>query len=258
EIVQSIIKIKGECIMHIAPELTRFIVASDANDSMQVWVDGATYLFFEDTVISSLNNNIIAIQIHLQHLKQVLQSAVNISGDTHVRLRKKDGCNTPFLTFTITQSSRAVFLTQDIPIVVLSAQNLANFVEPKLPGSSFNFFMPPLKHVQNMIEKMRNISDHLTIEVNTNTQQALCFSVETGTGSIKTFYDITYPTIEGQPSLQADNYSTIKVDIKKFSKALVSHQIDANHVVCCIHEGSTLVLHVMEKDMSLSYYIPLI
>ncbi|EFA75849.1 checkpoint clamp complex protein [Heterostelium album PN500] len=256
KVVQIIMKIKNDCILHIAPDATKFIITSDANDTMQVWTEAKTYLFFEETVIASLNHNMIAMQIQLHHLKQVLQSAVNVNGDTLVRLRKKDGSNVPFLTFTITQSSRSLFLTQDIPVVVLSAQILSGFVEPVLPTNNLNFFMPALKHVQNVVEKMKNISDHLTIEVNTNSTQALCFSVETGTGSIKTFYDISYPEL-GNP-IPPDVSATVKVDIKKFLKTLQSHQIEANHVVCCVYEGSSLVLHVMQRDLTISYYLPLI
>eukprot|EP01133_Synstelium_polycarpum_P017107 gene17107-20377_t len=228
-------------------------MTSDANDSMQVWIEAKTPVFFEDAHISSLNNNEIAMQLHLNHLKQVLVSAVNVNGDTMVRLRKKEGSSLPFLSFIISQPARSLLLNQEIPVSVLSAQNLMHFNEPNLPEGKVNFFMPNLKNVSNVIDRMRNISDHLTIEA--NTAGRLTFKVEVPAGTITTHYEITYPQNMAIPD---DVIATVKVDIKKFSKSLTCHQVDGNHVVCCMVEGSCLVLHVIQNDLTLSYYLPVI
>lgn len=57
-------------------------------------------------------------------------------------------------------------IIQDIPIVILTQQQLAQYTEPHLSDPEVFVMMPPLKLLRHVIDKMKNISDVLCIEAN--------------------------------------------------------------------------------------------
>eukprot|EP01132_Coremiostelium_polycephalum_P003164 gene3164-3962_t len=249
-------KINTECICHLSPKKIRFIIQGDLEDGMQVWCELMADAFFENYLIESISNNEIQFQIQLELLRRVLQSGIN-SNDIVVRLVKKG--NLPFLHFIIKNTTTTVVLFQDVPIVLLTAQQLAQITEPILPDPQVHILMPPLKNVQNVIEKMRNLSEALNIRVSMNNQ--LTLSVETSNGSISTFYKgLEHPHFEGRPKSDGPSElsATVTVDIKKFAKVLYVHQLAPDEVVCCLYEGRSLILHVILQDICLTYYLPVI
>ena len=77
-------------------------------------------------------------------------------------------------------------IVQEIPITPLSAPQLMQLTEPCLPDPEVYILLPPLKLVQRVVEKMKNISDFLKIEA--NMAGRLKLSIQTETVTITTFY----------------------------------------------------------------------
>jgi len=84
---------------------------------------------FDTITISSLNDDVIALQIDLSHLLRALKSTENASSIT-VRLMKKN--ELPTLSFEITLSDVSKTL-QDVPVSLQSMKRLEEVCEPDLP-----------------------------------------------------------------------------------------------------------------------------
>lgn len=85
-------------------------------------------------------------------------------------------------------------IIQEIPINIISPAQLANLKEPTLPDPEVYILMPPLKSVQRVIDRMKNVSETLKIEA--NMAGCLKFSVSTEVASISTFFkELEHPHI---------------------------------------------------------------
>jgi HUS1 checkpoint protein len=84
---------------------------------------------FDTITISSLNDDVIALQIDLSHLLRALKSTENASSIT-VRLMKKN--DLPTLSFEISLSDVSKTL-QDVPVSLQSMKRLEEVCEPDLP-----------------------------------------------------------------------------------------------------------------------------
>ena len=86
---------------------------------------------------------------------------------------------------------------QDVPVQLLQASDLSSLVEPSLPPDpDVNIYLPPLKVVRNVIDKMKNISDYLTITA--DMAHRLSFMIENDSVKVSTFYqNLQHPQIGG-------------------------------------------------------------
>jgi HUS1 checkpoint protein len=85
-------------------------------------------------------------------------------------------------------------IVQDIPIILLSGQQLSGYSEPHLPDPEVYIMMPPLKNLRNVIDKMKNISEYLTI--NANMAGEMYLRVETDMVTVTTMYkNLEHPHI---------------------------------------------------------------
>jgi HUS1 checkpoint protein len=234
EVVSTVQKISKDCVMHLSERKVQFILAAELTEGgVQVWSGIDSVSLFDDYKIESLNNNEVAFEINLEHLQRALKSAQNAQ-NIIVKLTKKN--QTPFLSLAIEVQNNQHLMTiiQDVPIVLLSAQQLAQYIEPHLPDPEVHIMMPPLKVLRHVIDKMKNVSDHLLIEANMAGE--LTFRVETEMVSIATFYrNLEHPQIEGRspPRQNPEQKAEVKVDIKKFHKFLFSYQVKPTNVICC-------------------------
>ncbi len=203
---------------------------------MQVWSGLNTTSIFKDIIIESLHQNEIYFELALDHLQKALKSASGSAIQLHdviVKLTKKNG--SPYLSFTIElHPSPTMTITQDVPITLLSAQQFASLTEPHLPDPKVHVLLPPLRVLRPVVDRMKNISEFLTISA--NMAGSLALKVDTDLASVATFYsNLEHPTIEGRspPRRDEGRKCTIKVDVKKFARFLFSYQINPSNVICC-------------------------
>jgi len=232
-------------------------MTSDITDGVQVWSGINVSALFEEYRIESKNENEIAFEINLDNLLRALKSG-QLAAHIILKLTKVE--NVPFLRMSIDiQSKQLMTVQQDIPIKLLSASQLAQFSEPRLPDPEVYIMMPALRLMRNVIDRMKNIHDYLVLMANMGGE--LTLKVETDMVSIATFYTgLSHPQIEGRspPQHEPEKHAEVKVDIKKFAKFLYSYQVSPTNVILCIVEGAALVLHVLLEDLYLTYYIPVI
>jgi len=256
KVCTTVKKINKECVIHLTERKVQFILTSEVTEGgVQVWSGINAASLLEDYRIESLNSNEIAFEINVDHLQRALKSG-QYAQEITIKLTKKNGI--PFLSLAI-ENSQQMTIIQDVPIVLLSSQQLAQYTEPHLPDPEVHIMMPPLKLLRHVIDKMKNVSDYVSIEA--NMAGKLVFKVETEMVTIHTNYvNLEHPQIEGRspPRLNLDQKAEVKVDIKKFARFLYSYQVGPRNVICCIVEGRAVVLHVLLDDLYLTYYIPVL
>jgi len=252
-LAQTVEKIEKTVSVHLTPKKIQLIYVSS---ELQLWSGMNAASLFDDYVVESKNNNNISFNINLSHLIRALKSVV-LAQDIQMKLTKK--ASVPYLTLSANvMPTKAILVTQDVPVEVLPRDWMEGMQEPVLPDPQVSIMMPPLKKMKVVIERMKNICDVLQIQANLAGEMTL--KVQTDLAVISTFYrKLEHPQMDGRdPPGIADTVATAKVDIKKFNKVLTSHQVNPSNAICCIVEGSALVLHVLLDDLYLTYYMPLI
>jgi len=257
-LIQTVEKIDKQCTVHLTPKRIQFILVKEAELGYQVWSSMNAASLFNEYHIESKADNEISFQINLNHLGRALKCGErNPSQEILIKLTRKG--DIPYLSLTMEISTtRSMKLTQDVPILPMSPEQMSNFIEPELPNPDIIIMMPPLKAMKNVIKRMKDL--HKTLMIRANMNGELTLKVQTELVSIATFYrHLEHPQIDGGTRNEGpDTIASVQVDVTKFWKALYSYQVSPSHVICCIIEEVALVLHALLDDFFITYYIPII
>jgi HUS1 checkpoint protein len=177
--LQSVEKISKDGLMLLSPATVHIIQISTTKDGMQCWSSVNVHLIFDDMVLESLNKNEISFQLSLDNLLRALKSGEKAE-KVVMKLSKKN--NLPYLTvlsdFSVRVSSLCIgsllpfqpqstsTVTQEVPIILLSASQFAQNVEPRLPRPDVMIFLPPLRSIRPVIDRMKNVADSVTLAAN--------------------------------------------------------------------------------------------
>jgi len=257
DIVQTLEKVATGhiCVIHLSAKKVQFIIAYD--QELQVWSGINQGSLFSTYKIESKHGDEIAFNINLTLLLKSLKSSGG--DDIFIKLTKKD--DQPYLSFVIGEGKTTkMVISQDVPIELIAMNNFNEiYKEPPIPEPKVSIMMPLLKSMISIVDRMKNISDHITIHA--NMAGAMSIITITECVSITTFFTgLHHPNIEGRspPRHDPDIVADAKVDIKNISKFLNSRIIQPDNVICCIIENQALVLHVLKEDLYITYYIPVI
>ncbi|KAJ5078454.1 checkpoint protein [Anaeramoeba ignava] len=251
-LVQALSKIDLEAIIHLTQDKIIFIL--DSQDYIKVFSGVQQEYLFSEYSIQSLHNNEIGLKINLKNLLCALKSGSNIQEKISMKLTKKE--SNPFITITINSDESKMIVTHDVPVQVLTPQNLEQHPEPTLPEPEVKIMMPRLEVLQKVIEKMKNLSDFLIIEGDMGGNLKL--KVETDVVTAETSFsnlDIVHFQELESPQANEDIKAVSKLDIKKFSRALLCSIIKPSDVACCFIRNSIVLLHVTLDELYITYYI---
>ncbi len=221
-VIQTLEKTGKQVLLHLTPKEVFLIVRTDLTDGgMQVWCGLKPETLFSLYRIVSLSGNEISFTLQLDNLSRALKSGPTNSRYT-MKLTKKG--NAPYLKLTVTPPGATVAtVSQDVPVEMLTQQELHQYKEPDHSNAQVNILMPPLKTLRSVIDRMRAVSEHVTISA--NLAGAMTFSVDTDMVSIATHYkNLPQAQLDGQPPLPSNPAvrATAKLDLRKFSRVLYS------------------------------------
>lgn len=129
---------------------------------------------------------------------------------------------------------------------------IENWTEFKI-SFQISLEMPPLKHVRNMVERMKNMSPHLILE--TDRDDKLILKVENDCASIATYF----PDLKVWARSNIEEEITASVDIKKFYTFLSWDIIHPDSVKCNILHERTVNLHLCSEGyLTIHYFMPAI
>eukprot|EP01116_Phalansterium_solitarium_P011664 TRINITY_DN27416_c0_g1_i1.p1 TRINITY_DN27416_c0_g1~~TRINITY_DN27416_c0_g1_i1.p1 ORF type:complete len:160 (-),score=49.72 TRINITY_DN27416_c0_g1_i1:162-641(-) len=152
-------------------------------------------------------------------------------------------------------------ITQDVPITLLSAQQLAHYVEPTLPDPDVMILLPKLRSIRTVVDKMKNMNDSVRIMANMHGELQL--KLETDIVSVAAFYrGLGHPTIEGGQQPSPDAQVEVAVRVNQLMRVLAAEKVNPNTVIMCVVEHRAIVFHALQNDsmdnLYLTYYMPIL
>lgn len=260
-VLGTVSRMAKTCALRMTPTKLYFILADNAAlGGVSIWCEVTQSNFFEEYRIEGKDeSNNIYLELIPENLMRAMKSASSAQA-VKIKLTKK---HTPCLTFEITLpslTSHTRSVVHDVPVGVIPERNWDAYEEPAMPEFDVSIYMPPLKVLKNVIERMKNLSSFLILAANQNGYMTL--GIDTDLASVTThFKNLDTPTWEGDPSSQPhnrdpDKMAEARVDIKKLATFLHSQQVSPNRVICNIVNGKAVQFLLLHEDLSLQYVIP--
>ncbi|XP_061599563.1 checkpoint protein HUS1 [Cololabis saira] len=264
-VVNTISKLTKTCVLRLTPDNLFFVLSSKvANGGVSMWCELSQANFFDEYQMEGVSSedNEICLEVAPENLSRALKTVQNAKS-VKVKLTKK---HCPCLTIAAelpTLSSISRVVTHDIPVEVIPRRLWHELKEPDMPDFDVSIYMPPLKTMKNVVDRMKNLSNFLIIEANLNGEMNL--KIETDLVSVTThFKDLGNPawgddaSQEGGPSQSRDpeTLSEARVDIRKLQQFLMGQQVNPSKAMCNIVHQSIVHLILLHEDVSLQYFIP--
>eukprot|EP00126_Sphaerothecum_destruens_P001979 Sdes_comp15426_c0_seq1m4320 len=257
-LVQTVSRISKLCVLRLTPEKIHFIMNGNPNDgTSKIWSElSVATIFHEYKVESAHENNEILLEIGIDNLLRTMKTAVH-SQYSVLKLSKKD--NYPHLSVEIlitSSSGRLRTISQNIPVGVLKHEMNQLFQEPKLPEPDVCVYLPSVKLLKNIIDKMKSQTHILTLSASSSGILGLKF--ETSNCIVNTtFSNLQAPVWNDSPqNSRIVSTSEITIDSRKFSQFLGGNILSPTNVIASIVSSHALMLFILQDDISLSYYIP--
>ncbi|XP_035584524.1 checkpoint protein HUS1-like [Zalophus californianus] len=252
-----IAKLAKTCTLRISPQKLNFILSDKvANGGVSMWCELEQENFFSEFQVEgvSAENKAISLELMLENLSQALKTAWNARA-LKIKLTNK---HSPCLTVSIellSVSSSSRIVTYDIPVKVIPRKLWKDLQEPTVPVSDVSIYLPVLKTMKSIVEKMKNISNHLIIEANLSGELNLKIETELATH----FKDLGNPPSASEDASQdrdPEQMAEVHVDIQKLLQFLAGQQVNPTKAVCNIVSNKTVHFDLLHEDVSLQYFIP--
>ncbi|XP_066179417.1 checkpoint protein HUS1 isoform X3 [Sylvia atricapilla] len=163
---------------------------------------------------------------------------------------------------SLSSSSRIV--THDIPVGVIPRRMWNDFREPSVPDFDVSIYLPVLKTMKNVVERMKNLSNFIVIEANLSGEMNL--KIETDLVSVTThFKDLGNPPWASEDGCQSsaqgrdlESMTEACIDIKKLQQLLAAQQVNPTKALCNIVHKRIVHFILLHEEVSLQYFIPAI
>ncbi|KAL2085428.1 hypothetical protein ACEWY4_018748 [Coilia grayii] len=262
-VVNTIAKLNKTCILRLTPDNLYFVLSGKvANGGVSMWCELLQVNFFDEYQIEGVSPdaNEICLEVAPDNLSRALKTA-QTAKSVKIKLTKK---HCPCLTIAAelpSLSSVSRVVTHDIPVEVIPRRLWHDFKEPTMPDFDVSIYLPPLKTMKNVVDRMKNLSNYLVIEANLSGEMNL--KIETDLVSVTThFKDLGNPPWGDDASqsksqsrdLEAMAYT--RVDIRKLQQFLAGQQVNPSKAMCNIVHKRIVHLILLHEDVSLQYFIP--
>ncbi|XP_006808321.1 checkpoint protein HUS1 [Neolamprologus brichardi] len=219
-VVTTISKLTKMCVLRLTPDNLFFVLSGKvANGGVSMWCELSQANFFDEYQMEGVSSedNEICLEVTPENLSRALKTVQNAKA-VKVKLTKK---HCPCLTIAAelpTLSSVSRVVTHDVPVDVIPRRLWHEFKEPSMPDFDVSIYLPPLKTMKNIVDRMKNLSNFL--------------------------------------SRDPESLVEARVDIRRLQQFLVGQQVNPSKAMCNIVHQSVLHLILLHEDMSLQYFIP--
>ncbi|XP_045053336.1 checkpoint protein HUS1 isoform X4 [Desmodus rotundus] len=236
-------KLARACTLRIRPQKLNFILADTAaGGGVSMWCELPQENFFSEFQMEGVSeeNNEIYVELTSENLFRALKTAQN-ARSLKVKLTNK---HFPCLTVSVE--------------LVIPRKLWKNLQEPAVPDSDVSIYLPVLKTMKSVVEKMKNISNHLIIEANLNGD--LNLKIESELVCVTThFKDLGNPPLASETASQdrdPEQMAEVHVDIRKFLQLLAGQQVNPTKAVCNVVSNKMVHFDLLHEDVALQYFIP--
>lgn len=264
-VITTISKLTKTCVLRLTPEHLDFVLSGKvANGGVSMWCELAQVNFFDEYQMEGVSSehNEILLEVCPENLSRSLRTIHNAKA-VKVKLTNK---HCPCLTVTAdlpTLSSVSRLVTHDVPVDVVPRRLWSEFKEPDMPDFDVSIYLPPLKTMRNVVDRMKNLSNFLVMEADHRGHMNL--KIDTDLVSVSThFKDLGNPpwgedsSQDGGPSQSRDPEAVAeaRVDVRRLQQFLMGQQVNPSKAMCNIVHHSVVHLILLHEDVSLQYFIP--
>ncbi|KAM3593643.1 uncharacterized protein V6R79_017771 [Siganus canaliculatus] len=265
-IVSTISKLTKTCVLRLTPDQLFFVLSGKvANGGVSMWCELSQANFFDEYQMEGVSSedNQICLEVTPENLSRALKTVQNAKA-VKVKLTRK---HCPCLTMaaelpTLSSASRVV--THDVPVDVIPRRLWSEFQEPDVPDFDVSIYLPPLKTMKNVVDRMKNLSNFLVMEANLSGDMNL--KIQTDLVSVTThFKDLGNPpwgdaasSQDAGPSQSRDpeDMVQVRVDIRKLQQFLMGQQVNPSKALCNLVQDRVVHLILLHEDVSLQYFVP--
>ncbi|XP_053560555.1 checkpoint protein HUS1-like [Bombina bombina] len=265
-VVNTINKLAKSCILRLTIDNLYFILTDKvANGGVSMWCELCQGNFFDEYQMEGVcaEQNEIYLELIPENLSRALKSAQNAK-TVKIKLTNKQ-C--PCLTVAVELPSLSItsrIVTHDIPVSVIPRRLWNEYREPSVPDFDVSIYLPALKTMKSVVERMKNLSNYIVIEANRNGEINL--KIETDLVSVSThFKDLGNPPWLSDDASQCttqemelNKMAEARVDIRKLLQFLAGQQVNPTKAVCNIIHKRMVHFILLHEDVSLQYFIPAI
>ncbi|MFT7800215.1 checkpoint protein HUS1 [Arapaima gigas] len=260
-IVHTISKLTKMCTLRLTVHNLYFMLSEKVGSGgVSMWCELSQGNFFDEFQLEGMapDANEIYLELVPENLSRALRTTQHAKS-LKIKLTKK---HCPCLTVAAdlpSLSSLSRVVTHDIPVDVIPRKLWQDFKEPSVPDFDVSIYLPPLKTMKNVIDRMKNLSNFLVLEANKNGEMNL--KIETDLVSVSThFKDLGNPPWDDDDSQggsqECAKMAQVRVDIKRLQQFLTSQQVNPNKAVCNIVRERIVHFILLHEDVSLQYFIP--
>ncbi|XP_078147560.1 checkpoint protein HUS1 isoform X2 [Centroberyx gerrardi] len=164
-VVTTISKLTKTCVLRLTADNLFFVLSGKvANGGVSMWCELSQANFFDEYQMEgvSAEANEICLEVTPENLSRALKTVQNAKA-VKVKLTRK---HCPCLTVAAelpTLSSISRVVTHDLPVDVIPRRLWAEFKEPSMPDFDVSIYLPPLKTMKNVVDRMKNLSNFLVM-----------------------------------------------------------------------------------------------
>ncbi|XP_073486727.1 checkpoint protein HUS1 isoform X4 [Aquarana catesbeiana] len=263
-VVNTITKLTKSCTLRLTPDNLYFILTDKvANGGVSMWCELCQANFFDEYQMEGVSQeqNEIYLELVPENVSRALKTAQNAKA-VKIKLTNK---HCPCLTVAVELPSLSLnsrIVTHDIPVSVIPRRLWNDFKEPTVPDFDVSIYLPAIKTMKSVVERMKNLSNFIVIEANRNGEMNL--KIETDLVSVSThFKDLGNPpwvsddvSQNSTPERDPDLMSEARFDIKKLLQFLAGQQVNPNKAICNIVHKRMVHFILLHDDATLQYFIP--
>ncbi|XP_047910079.1 checkpoint protein HUS1 isoform X2 [Anser cygnoides] len=255
-VINTIAKLAKTCTLRLTASKLYFILCDKvANGGVSMWCE----LCQMEGVAA--DHNEIYLELTPENLSRALKTAQSAKA-VKIKLTNK---HCPCLKVSVelpSLSSSSRIVTHDIPVRVIPRRLWNDFREPSVPDFDVSIYLPALKTMKSVVERMKNLSHSIVIEANLNGEMNL--KIETDLVSVTThFKNLGNPPWASEDGCQSsaqdrdlESMVEARIDIKKLQQLLAGQQVNPTKALCNIISKRIVHFILLHEDVSLQYFIP--
>ena len=199
----------------------------------------------------SKDENFIILEFQPDNFCKALKSTSQNIKNVRIRLSKRQ--SGPCLTVELDLPSLSVksntrTVVHDISVAVIAAKSFS-FEEPNLNNANLSITLPPLKLFKHMIERMKCLTEYITLQATQNGD--LIFKIETDLVNVSTYFkDQEVFNVN-----QALDTASVRLSIKKLYEFINSLQFQPTKLLCNFINNKYAHFFVLQNDVILQYVI---
>lgn len=257
QVNSTIAKLTKVCVLRVCPDRLCFCPMGLLSEA-KLWGEVRRNVFHHFCMEGvSQEFNEIYLELTSEHLARAVRNASNASS---LKLQLTNKLR-PCLTVVVELAScpgHTRAMVHDLPVRVLPRRWWKECTEPHARGSDVSVYLPAMKTLKNMVERMANVGSHVLVEA--NLKGKLNLSVETDGVTIKSYFrnlgnppNAVLGMSEGK---DPENMVQVRVDNRKLLQFFDGQQINPTMALCNILSNTLLHLVLVHEDISLQYFIP--